>query len=88
MSVEAIRLDTVLKGGRVVDPASGRDGVFDVAVAGGQIAAVEPNISAERAVETIDVAGKLVLPGLIDTHAHVYEHVTGKFGLNHRHTII
>ncbi len=82
MSVEAIRFDTVLKGGRVVDPASGRDGVFDVAVAGGQIAAVEPNISAERAVETIDVAGKLVLPGLIDTHAHVYEHVTGKFGLN------
>ena len=30
----------------------------------------------------IDVAGKLVIAGMIDTHAHVYEHVTGKFGLN------
>ena len=30
----------------------------------------------------IDVAGKLVIAGMIDTHAHIYEHVTGKFGLN------
>ena len=34
------------------------------------------------ASETVDVSGKLVLPGLIDTHAHVYQYVTGRFGLN------
>ena len=28
------------------------------------------------------MSGKLVLPGLIDTHAHVYQYVTGRFGLN------
>lgn len=72
----------VLKGGRVVDPASGRDGDFDVAVADSKIAAVEPSIQPERGVEVIDVSGKLVLPGMIDTHGHVYEHVTGTFGLN------
>jgi dihydroorotase len=33
-------------------------------------------------VDTIDVSGKLVLPGLIDTHGHVYQYVTGRFGLN------
>ena len=35
----------------------------------------------EVARETIDVTGKLVIPGMIDTHGHVYEGVTGKFGL-------
>ena len=72
----------LLKGGRVVDPAIDRDGRFDVAVRDGKIAAVAPNISPGEARETVDVSGKLVLPGMIDTHAHVYEHVTGKFGLN------
>lgn len=82
MSVEMMRYDLVLKGGRVINPASETDAVMDVAVSDGRIAAIEPWISPERAVETISVAGKLVLPGLIDTHAHIFEHVTGKFGLN------
>jgi len=82
MTVETMRFDLLLKGGRVIDPAMGRDGRFDVAVSDGRIAAVEPEISPARAAETVDVSGKLVLPGMIDTHAHVYEHVTGKFGLN------
>ena len=74
-------LDILLRGGRVVDPASGRDGLFDVAISGDRIVAVEPNIPAEATREVIDVAGKLVIAGIIDTHAHVYQHVTGKFGL-------
>ncbi len=82
MSVENLRFDLLLKGGRVIDPAMGRDGRFDIGVADGKIAAVEADISPARAAETIDVSGKLVLPGMIDTHAHVYENVTGKFGLN------
>ena len=55
---------------------------FDVAIRDGRIAAVEPSILPSSATETIDVSGKLVLPGLIDTHGHVYQYVTGRFGLN------
>ena len=74
-------VDLLLRGGRVIDPASGRDGRFDVAIAKGRIVAVEPSIPATAAREVIDVSGKLVIAGMIDTHAHVYQHVTGRFGL-------
>jgi len=72
--------DLVLRGGRVIDPAQGIDAVCDVAVANGRIAAVQPDLPA--AGKTIDVRGALVLPGMIDTHAHVFRHVTGRFGLD------
>jgi dihydroorotase len=72
--------DLILRGGRVIDPAQAIDGVHDVAIKGGRIAAVQPSIPSS-AKETVDVSGKLVLPGLIDTHAHVFEYVTGRFGL-------
>ncbi|MEP9355795.1 amidohydrolase/deacetylase family metallohydrolase [Xanthobacter sp. KR7-65] len=74
--------DLLLRGGHVIDPASGLDGTYDVAVRGGKIAAVEANILPSSAIEVTDVTGKLVLPGLIDTHAHVYQYVTGRFGMN------
>jgi dihydroorotase len=74
--------DVVLKGGRVIDPAAGIDGVRDVAIKGGRIAAVAENMLPTSAKETIDCRGKLVLPGLLDTHAHVFQYVTGRFGLN------
>ncbi|MFG1347710.1 amidohydrolase/deacetylase family metallohydrolase [Xanthobacter autotrophicus DSM 431] len=74
--------DIVLKGGHVICPASGIDGAYDVAVRDGRIAAVAQTILPSSAVEVIDVSGKLVLPGLIDTHGHVYQYVTGRFGLN------
>ncbi len=76
-----LKPDTLLKGGHVVDPATGRDGLFDIAVTGGRIVAIEPSIPAEGAGTVIDVSGKLVTAGLIDTHAHVYQYVTGRFGL-------
>src|SRR3954453_12355500 len=72
--------DLILRGGRVIDPAQGLDGVMDVAVRHGRIAAVEPRITGP-ASETVDVSGKLVLPGMIDTHAHVFRYVSGRFGL-------
>lgn len=74
--------DLILKGGRVIDPSAGIDGVRDVGIADGRIAAIAPSLIASAARETIDCRGKLVLPGLIDTHAHVYQHVTGRFGMN------
>ena len=79
---EASGYDLLLKGGRVMCPASGIDGVRDVAVKSGKVAAVEEAILPSAAREVIDVTGKLVLPGLIDTHGHVYQYVTGRFGLD------
>ena len=74
--------DLLLRGGRVICPASGIDGVRDVAIRNGKIAAMQQDILPTSAKEVVDVAGKLVLPGLIDTHAHVYQYVTGRFGMN------
>jgi len=74
--------DTILQGGHVIDPAAERDGVFDIGILDGKIAAIEPQLDANAAREVRDVAGKIVLPGMIDTHGHIYQHVTGKFGLN------
>jgi len=67
--------DLVLKGGRVIDERNGVDGLFDVAVAGGKIAAVAPGIEPGRA-RVADVGGCIVAPGLIDIHAHVYHKAT------------
>src|SRR6267378_6014522 len=74
--------DMLLSGGRVIDPAQGIDGAYDVAIQDGRVAAVRANILRSEAQAVLDVSGKLVLPGLIDTHAHVYQYVTGRFGLN------
>ncbi len=73
--------DLILRGGRVISPASRIDGVKDVGVRNGTIAAIEDRIVESPAREIVDVAGKLVLPGMVDTHAHVYQYVSGRFGL-------
>lgn len=73
--------DLLLRGGRVIDPAQNLDGTYDLAVKDGRIAALMPSIAPSSARETLNVSGKLVLPGLIDTHAHVFQYVTGRFGL-------
>ena len=82
MSTAQTPYDLVLAGGTVMDPATGLDGRYDVAISGGKIAAIAPDLSQAAAKEKIDVTGKIVTAGMIDTHAHVYEHVTGRFGLN------
>jgi dihydroorotase len=73
--------DIVLKGGRVIDPANGIDMVMDVAIAGGRIAAVAPDIAMPPRTRKLNLKGAVVTPGLIDTHAHIYQHVSGDFGL-------
>ena len=82
MASEQTAHDTILRGGTVIDPATGRNGRFDVGVHAGRISAIEPSLASGGAANVIDVAGKLVIAGMIDTHAHIYEHVTGRFGLN------
>jgi len=62
--------DVLIRGGRVIDPSRRFDRVADVAIANGRIAAVGGNAAAAGAVETVDATGKLVVPGLIDIHAH------------------
>ncbi|MBK3776067.1 amidohydrolase/deacetylase family metallohydrolase [Azospirillum sp. YIM DDC1] len=79
---ETHTFDLVLRGGRILDPANGLDLVGDLAVAKGRIAAVAERLPDDAADTILDVSGKLVTPGLIDTHAHVFEKVTGRFGLN------
>ena len=74
--------DLLLRGGRILDPANGLDLVGDLAVARGRIAAVAERLPDDGADTILDVSGKLVTPGLIDTHAHVFEKVTGRYGLN------
>ena len=64
--------DLVLKGGRVVDPAAGLDGPMDVAFTDGKVSAVAAEIAPDEAREVRDVAGRIVTPGLIDLHTHVY----------------
>jgi dihydroorotase len=73
--------DLLLQGGHVVDPANGINGVRDIAIKDGRIAAVAESIAPSSAKQVISAKGKLVTPGLIDTHAHVFQHVTGRFGL-------
>ena len=64
------KYDLLLKGGEVLDPAEGLRGIRDVAFKDGKVAAVSEEIPPEASVQVIDVAGKLVAPGLIDLHGH------------------
>lgn len=63
--------DLILKGGTLIDPAAGIHARRDVAFAGGAVAAVGEDLPAGGA-EVIDCAGRIVAPGLIDLHVHVY----------------
>jgi dihydroorotase len=71
-----IMYDTLIKGGEVVDPGSGTNGQFDVAIKDGKIAAVETDIERSQAREVIHANGQIVTPGLIDLHTHIYWGVT------------
>ena len=64
--------DLILTGGRVIDPSQSIDAKLDVAFANGKVAAIGPNLSAERHPQKKDVTGRIVTPGLIDLHTHVY----------------
>ena len=67
--------DIVIKGGRVIDPAQNLDGTMDVAINGDKIAAVNRDISPQEGKRRIDAKGKIVTPGLVEMHAHVFDGV-------------
>ncbi|NIP79343.1 MAG: amidohydrolase family protein, partial [Gemmatimonadetes bacterium] len=63
----------IIRGGRLIDPAAGRDGIADLFVASGRIQAIgetPPDFQADR---EIDAAGQVVCPGLVDMHVHLRE---------------
>lgn len=62
----------LLRNGRVVDPASGRDEIADLLIADGAVAGVGPDLAGSDA-EVVDVGGAVVAPGLVDLHTHVRE---------------
>ena len=66
-----VDFDLILKGGTVIDPTQGIHQNNDVALKDGRIAALKDRID-DQAAKVIDVSGKLILPGLIDLHTHVY----------------
>ena len=73
----------LLKGGRVVDPASGRDGLFDLLIEDGRVAGVGRDLPAAAGVAVVEIpAGLVVCPGLIDMHVHLREP-----GQEHKETV-
>jgi len=74
--------DMLIKGGQVIDPSQNINQIMDIAVVDGKIAALMPDIDTSMAKKVILAKDKLVLPGLIDTHAHVFDLVTGRFGVD------
>jgi dihydroorotase len=76
MNVLAQSFDLIIKGGRVVDPSLRVNAIADVAIAAGRIVAVAANIDSD-ATATMDATGKLVVPGLLDVHAHYAQDEVG-----------
>jgi len=73
----------LLRGGRVIDPANGRDGAFDVLIDGHRIVRVDRDLPADADTEVVTVpAGFIVCPGLIDMHVHLREP-----GQEHKETV-
>ena len=74
-------MSLLIKGGRLIDPATKRDGLFDVYVEDGKVCQVAASIDKD-ADEIIDATGMYVVPGLIDLHVHLREP-----GFEHKETI-
>ncbi len=71
------RYDTLIKGGHVVDPSAGLSAVRDVAIRDGRIASIAADIPRPSARTVVEAGGRLVTPGLIDLHVHVFEGIAG-----------
>jgi dihydroorotase len=73
---QADKFDLVIKGGEVLDPSQKLRAKRDIGIRNAVIAALEPEIADSRAKQLMDAKGRLVVPGLVDMHAHVYPQVS------------
>lgn len=73
------RFNILLRNGMVVDPATKRQGIMDVAVAGGKIVGLARDIDPTLAEEVFDVHGYHVVPGIIDLHMHASAWLGGRW---------
>ena len=65
-------MSVLVKGGNVIDPVQGLNGIFDVSLRDGKVAEVGPSIKDNSSEEVFDASGLIVVPGLIDLHAHAF----------------
>ena len=87
MTANAAPYDLLLKGGTLLDPGQGIHDRRDVAFRNGLVAAVADRIDPAQADRVIDLAGKLLTPGLIDLHGHFYHGGTGSAVPADRHCL-
>jgi dihydroorotase len=71
-----------LKGARLIDPAAGRDETVDLTIVDGRIEKIGTRLSSDQTFRTVDMKGRLVVPGLVDMHVHLREP-----GYEHKETI-
>jgi dihydroorotase len=71
------KFDLVVKGGEVLDPSQNLRARRDIGIRFGAIEALEPDIPADKALRVLGASGKIVTPGLIDLHAHVFPYGSG-----------
>jgi len=71
-----------LKGGRLIDPTSGKDESYDLLIVDGSIEKVGKDLSADKSFQVVSLKGKIVAPGFIDMHVHLREP-----GFEHKETI-
>jgi len=81
MEDRGVQMKTLIKNGRVLDPATKKDGIYDVLIENGIIKEIDKNLVVE-ADEMIDATDCFVMPGLIDLHVHFREP-----GFEHKETI-
>jgi len=75
-------MEILLKGGRLIDPVSGRDETIDIYIVNGTIEKLGKNVAGATGAEVIDLKGKIVAPGFMDMHVHLREP-----GFEHKETI-
>src|ERR1700722_12500176 len=64
--------DLILKGGRIIDPSQKIDQVADIGFAAGKVTRIGPRLDPEPATDVRNLAGRIIVPGIIDLHTHVY----------------
>jgi dihydroorotase len=71
------KFDLLIKGGDVLDPSQRLRGVRDIGIKNGVVESVEANIAETRALKVLNAAGRIVIPGLVDLHAHTFPYGSG-----------